>query len=163
MLHAKPITLTESEKKILEDLAKGTHTPLHLIQRSQIVLMAARGATNVEIEHKLELSNHTVIKWRGKYFNIAPELAEISEKSPSKLKSALLQALSDAHRSGTKPRVTQEQIAKILALYQSEPKKLGLPFSRWSCASLRKEAVARGIVDTISTTQIRRYLKKKQA
>jgi putative transposase len=163
MLQAKPITLSDSERKILEDLAKGTHTPLHLIKRSQIILMAACGATNQEIERKLELSNHTVIKWRGKYFKTAADLAALSEKSPAKLKSALLHVLSDAQRPGTKRRVSDEQVAKILALYQKEPRLLGLPFAKWSCASLKKEAVARGIVDTISITQIRRYLKKREA
>jgi len=46
---AATITLSEKQRKILEAMKKGTRTPLHLVQRSTIILMASEGINNKEI------------------------------------------------------------------------------------------------------------------
>jgi len=54
---------------------------------------------------------------------------------------------------GGRPRTFTDEIRKQLAnLATSRPKDLGLPFQEWSLDRLRREAVARGIIDDISTT-----------
>ncbi|MBP1971423.1 hypothetical protein J2Z83_003562 [Virgibacillus natechei] len=38
---AVAIDLSDKQHKILEQMARGTHSPLHYIQRSQVILKAA--------------------------------------------------------------------------------------------------------------------------
>jgi putative transposase len=161
MRRAKQIALSKRQRRILEDLSEGTHTELHLIYRSRIVLMAAEGAANDAIEEALGLSNRAVIKWRGRFHAAAAVLADVEEKSPLKLKKTIISTLSDARRSGAKPRNTDSQVAEIIALSLDNPQSAGLPLTHWTSAAIRDAAIKKGIVDTISISQARRYLKKK--
>lgn len=49
---ATPITLTPKPKKILTGFSIGTHSLLHLKQRSEIVLLANGGFTNHDLQRK---------------------------------------------------------------------------------------------------------------
>ena len=42
-IKAREIKLTEHERKILTELKSGSHTPLHLKKRSEIILLASEG------------------------------------------------------------------------------------------------------------------------
>jgi hypothetical protein len=125
------------------------------------MLMAAAGSTNDEIEDKLCLSNHAAIKWRGRFHAAAAELAEIEANSPNKLKKAVISVLSDAHRTGAKPRITDGHIAGIIALSLEDPQNLGYPCAHWTYGSLAAAAAAKGMAGGIFASQIRRYLKKR--
>jgi putative transposase len=161
MWAVKIILLTDAQRNILNRIADGTHTPLHFKTRSKIILMAGDKARNFVIAEKLSISVRAVEKWRGRFLGAAGLLAAAEAAGPAALNEAIRNALSDSPRSGRKPRITDEQEARIIALSLEDPKGLGLPFSHWSSELLRQECIKRGIVDTISCSQIRRYLKKK--
>jgi len=97
---ATPINLSEKQKRILEQFAHGTHTPQHLIERSKIVLFSEQGLTNDDIETKLYLANHTVIKWRNRYNSAAEKLMKAERDTPLKLREEIIKVLSDEQRSG---------------------------------------------------------------
>ena len=48
-LKAVEISLSEHEKRIITELKNGSHTPLHLKKRSEIIMRASAGESNIEI------------------------------------------------------------------------------------------------------------------
>ena len=162
MNQAREIKLSESQQKILTQIQTGTHSPQHFKQRAEIVLMAGAGYSNNEIERKLAISGETITKWRNRYGANKKELAKTEEENPRKLRNKIEKVLSDEHRSGRKATFTDEQVACIIAMSCQKPDDLGLPFSHWTPESLKEEAKRKGIVTTISASQVRRFLKRER-
>ena len=158
---AAEIVLSEREKKILAELSKGTHTPLHFKVRAQIILNAAAGWSNNTIEMNMQLSAKKVKRWRDKYSKMQEELRQIERESPHKLRKTIENALSDEQRPGGPPKYSDEQVAAIIAIACEDPAKFNLPFiSHWTPSLLQAEVVKMGIVDSISVRQIGRFLKR---
>ena len=159
---AKEIKLTELQERKLKQFAQGTHTELHIKERSQIILLANSGYGNHQIERELKITNNRVIKWRNRYNEKAEYLQTIEEKTPLKLKSEIIKILSDEPRPGAPPTYTDVQVAAIIALSLEDPSEIGLPFSHWTQELVREIAIQRGIVDDISVSQIGRFFKRKR-
>ena len=68
--------------------------------------------------------------------------------------------LSDAPRSGAPARFTPEVICKIVALSCEDPEALDVRISHWSQSELARQAVRRGIVESISHGSVGRFLKR---
>lgn len=159
---AKKIVLSENQRKILEQMRVGTHSPQHFKQRAEIVILASQGHSNNELERRLCISGETITKWRNRYAANEKELLKIEEENPRKLRSAIEKVLSDEQRSGKPPTFTDEQVACIIAMSCQKPDELGLPFSHWTPELLKNEAIKRGIVPSISTSQVRVFLKRER-
>ncbi|MFJ4989039.1 helix-turn-helix domain-containing protein [Streptomyces sp. NPDC088732] len=71
-----------------------------------------------------------------------------------------LPAPEDRERSGRPPRFPPLQTAEVNALACQLPAEPGIPLSRWSCPELAREAVDRGIVEAVSASTVRRWLKR---
>jgi len=158
---AKEINLTKSQERILKQFAQGTHTELHIKERSKIILMANSGYANHKIKRELNTTGNRVIKWRNRYNEKAGYLQDIENKTPLKLKSEIIKTLSDEPRPGAPPKFTDVQVAAVIALSLEDPSEIGLPFSHWTRELIREVAVQRGIVDDISVSQIGRFFKRK--
>ena len=159
-LSAAKIELSERQERILTGFAVGTHTPLHLKTRSQIVLSAAKGCTNNAIETDMDLDAKTVQLWRDRYSEQQEELKRIEAETPLKTRSQIVKILSDKQRPGSPAKFTDEQVATIVALACEDPAKLNLPFSHWTPGLLQIEVIKLGIVASISVRQIGRFLKR---
>ena len=61
---------------------------------------------------------------------------------------------------GTPATFTPEQVCAIMALACAPPEQSDLPLSHWSQSELAREAVRRGIVDSISHGSVGRFLKE---
>ena len=157
---APEIVLSEKQRAILEKMSKGTHTPWHWIQRSTILLMAASGISNKAIARETGWNRNTVKLWRIRFAASATELNDIEKNKLHTLKAKIESVLSDEPRSGAPSKFTDEQVAQILALACQSPEELGLPFSHWTPGALARVAVSRGIVPSISTRQVGRFLKR---
>ena len=55
---------------------------------------------------------------------------------------------------------TPEQVTQILAVACEPPEKSGRPITHWTAHELADEVVKRGIVTSISTSQVSRYLRE---
>jgi transposase len=159
---ASKIELSEKQERILTEIASGTHTPLHLKTRAQIVLFAAKGWSNNTIEENMDLDSKTVKRWRDRYSGQYEELKRIEAETPYKTRSAIQKVLSDEQRPGAPPEFTDEQVAAIIAMACEDPAKLDLPFSHWTPTLLQIEVKKLGIVEDISVRQIGRFLKRKR-
>ncbi len=68
--------------------------------------------------------------------------------------------LTDAPRPGAPGKFTPEQVTMILAVACEPPEKSGRPITHWTAHELADEVVKRGIVVSISTSQVSRYLRE---
>lgn len=159
---ASKIRLTEKQKQILREKAAGTHTPLHLKTRAQIILMAAEELTNKNIGETMDITDKTVKKWRDRYSRQYEELQRIELEKPHKLRNTIEKILSDAQRPGGPATFKDEQVAAIMAMACEDPEKFDLAISHWTPRLLRIEVIKLGIVDDISERQIGRFLKRKR-
>jgi putative transposase len=159
---ASNITISKKQERILTEHAVGTHTPLHLKTRSQIILHASKGCSNNSIEKQMGIDAKTVKLWRDRYSREYEELRRIEAEVPHKIRSAIKRLLSDEQRPGRSATFTDEQVAAIIAMACQAPEKLGVPCSHWTPGLLQIEVINRGIVSSISVRQIGRFLKRQR-
>jgi len=66
--------------------------------------------------------------------------------------------LTDAPRSGSTGTFTAEQVTQILAVACEPPEQSGRPIDRWTHRELADEVIGRGIVLSISASQVGRSI-----
>jgi len=102
---APKVTVTDEDRKTLEQWARGRSTPVRLMQRAKIVLMAADGRENRDIAPVVGVTRQLVGRWRNRY--VAQGLAGIEK---------------DASGRGRKATKRQFLAAKIIEMTtQSKP------------------------------------------
>lgn len=156
---AARILITERQQKVLQDLAYSRTAPLHLTQRAPIILRAFEGTDNQDIAAEIDLNRNSVGAWRRRWAEAWERLTIIEcTGSQADLRRAIEKVLSDEPRPGNPGKFTPEQITQILALACEPPEKSGRPITHWTAHELADEAQKRGIVESISATQVNRYL-----
>src|SRR5947209_1963178 len=97
----RTVELTDEQCQALQTFIRRHSAPQQLVLRAQIILQAADGQSNAAIAHALQIGLDTVRLWRERWTLFQPiPLAELS----------LEERLSDAPRSGKRPRITAEQV-----------------------------------------------------
>ena len=136
------IELTPAECLELERRARSYTSPYWQVVRAKVVLLAADGMANRQIAERVGTSPQVVHRWRKRFCEQG------------------LGALKDRPRSG-RPRVFSSAVSvEVKALACELPATTGVPLSRWSCAELAREVVARGVVAFISAATVWRTLAK---
>jgi hypothetical protein len=74
------------------------------------------------------------------------------------LRRTIEEVLSDAPRRGSPGTYSAEQVTQIIAIACEPPSQSGRPIETWTGRELADEAVQRCIVESISTSQVNRYL-----
>ena len=156
---ATEINLSQKQRKILEEYKKGSHVQHHLKRRAEIIVRASEGEGNRLIGRTMKLDPQGVAKWRNRYAQAEAELKEIEEKFPHKLRSKLIDVLSDEQRPGRPSEFTDEQVATILMIACEDPMEYGIPESHWTPRTLRQVAIEKKIVENISERHVGRFLK----
>lgn len=116
---AEPISLTSAERRKLERIVKGRTASARLIERSQIVLLAADGLQNIEIAERIGTNAIKVSRWRQRF--AAKGFPGIER---------------DAYRPGRFPAIAEEIVARVVAKTTQEKPKGA---THWSAARLGKE------------------------
>ncbi len=145
------IVLADAERVALERLARRHSTPQQLAVRAHIVLAAADGANNCQIARQLDVSLDMVRRWRERW--LVCQAASLEDLP-------VVDRLTDAPRPGTPVRITDEQVAKIVALACEPPGDSQRPINQWTGRELADEIKQRGIVDQISPRHAARLLKR---
>ena len=149
----KPPTLdlADAERQALERLVRRHTTPQQLALRAQIVVAAAAGANNCQIARQLDVSLDMVRRWRARWLVLQP--ASVDDLP-------LVDRLTDAPRPGKPGRITDAQVAKIVALACEPPVDSQRPISQWTSREIADEIKTRGIIDQISGRHAARLLKR---
>jgi len=119
---AAQIILSPEEQAAIEIWARGKRFPVRLVQRAQVILMAANGILNQDIAVKLGTTRPTVQLWRDRF--LALRLSGLEK---------------DAPRPGRLPSITAEKIAEVVeATLHTKPSNA----THWSTRTM---AAAQGI------------------
>lgn len=142
------------EKAELVGLTRRHSAPQRLVQRAQIILLAAENQTVPAIAATLHLCANTVRKWIQRYATgNSPAEPSASLSPPS-----ALARLADAPRSGRPDTFTAEQFCTLIALACEKPEDHGRPITHWTARELRDQAVQEGLVPSISVRHLQRLL-----
>src|SRR2546427_8771240 len=106
---ASPIVLSEEERAVLSTWTRGRSLPLRLIQRAQIVVMAAQGIPSRDIAPALEVSRPAVQLWRERFLalrfgglkNDGPRPGRIPSIPDKKIRAAMQTTLHTATPGAT--------------------------------------------------------------
>ena len=110
------------------------------VVRAQIVLLAASGMQNVDIAAGVGVCVDVASRWRKRF----------SEEG--------LAGLVDRPRPGRPRRFGADVVAGIKAMACEPPEQRAVPLARWSSGELAEQAVREGLVPTISSSTVRRWL-----
>jgi transposase len=128
------------ERAVLVGRASSRRARHAEVVRARIVLLAADGEQNVDIARRVGVCVDVASKWRKRFCREG------------------LAGLVDRPRSG-RPRVFgSEVVAGIKALACEPPERRGVALARWSSLELAAHAVSEGLVETISSSTVRRWL-----
>lgn len=160
---ANKLSITERQQDVLKEIGNSTTSALRLIQRANIVLLAFAGEDNQDIAKEVGVNRGAVAKFRRRWAKAWKKLILIEcGQTRAALRRAIEAVLSDAPRSGNPGKFTPEQITLILALACEPPEKSGRPITHWTNHELADEAKKRGIVESISPSQVGRYLREAE-
>jgi transposase len=115
---AEPITLSLEERSTLKAWTTSRSLPFRVVQRAQIICMAADGVLSRDIAQKLRVSRPTVQLWRQRF--LALRLAGLQK---------------DAPRRGRIPRISQR---KITAVVQATLHTTPVNATHWSTRTMAK-------------------------
>jgi transposase len=156
------VVLSAQEKAELERLSRKPLAPRCIVERAQIILLAAENKTVPIIAATLHLCANTVRKWIGRYPHKPPQTpaSENSDPPPAAAPAPppIIRWLADAPRSGRPDTFTAEQFCALIALACEKPEDHGRPITHWTARELKDQAVQQGIVPHISVRHVNRLL-----
>ena len=155
------VQMTARQRACLEQIARRQTSPQRLVRRAKILLALETGANQCHVTRQMRLNRGTVHTWRQRWLALAPKLEQIeTDGGPDKvLTTMIVEALTDHPRSGTPATFTAEQIVQIVAVACEAPADSERPVSHWTPREVAEEVRKRGIVETISTRSVGRFLK----
>ena len=158
---AAKITITERQQEILQTFSRSVTAASRLRQRASIIVLAFDGLLNEDIAQRVGLTHRQVGRWRRRWANAWNRLIDIECcESRAVLRRAIEAVLSDEPRPGAPGKFTPEQVTQILAVACEPPEKSGRPITHWTARELTDEVIRRGIVASISPSQVSRYLRE---
>jgi transposase len=153
--------ITERQQEILRTFSRSVTAPSRLRQRAAIILLAFDGLLNEDIAQRVGLTHRQVGRWRRRWANAWNQLIDIECcESRADLRRAIEAVLDDEPRPGAPAKFTPEQVTQILAVACEPPEKSGRPITHWTLQELSDEVSKRGIVASISSAQVSRYLRE---
>jgi len=151
------LPMTDSQQSVLEKMIARHSTGQQMSKRANIILLAAQNHPHSVISGKMGVSVNTVKTWRNRWGDMYDDLCLIMDES--KLEQAIFVLLKDLPRSGTPSKFTATQKNQIVALACDKPRNHGIEMTDWTFEMLALVAQSKGIVDSISKSQVRLFLK----
>jgi len=160
---AAKVVISERQQMVLRKLSTATTVAKRLVPRAPIILLAFSGVANQDIASQVGLGRHQVGIWRRRWQDAFADLIRIEcADAPPALRQAIEDLLNDEPRPGCPGKFTAEQLTQLIALACEPPAKSGRPLTHWTGKELAEAAIARGLVDSISPSQVNRYLRQAE-
>jgi putative transposase len=158
---APRVQLTTRQQACLEQIMRRQTSPQRLVRRAKILLALETGATECQVARQMHLNRGTVRTWHQRWRALAPKLEQCEAEGGSDkvLRTMIMEALTDHPRPGPPATFTAEQIVQIVAVACEDPADSGRPVSHWPPREVAEEVRKRGVVETISTRSVGRFLK----
>jgi len=155
----------KQEQKIFQEIVRSRKLECRLQERISIIISYEELQVKSKVSKVLHIDIQKVYRWTNRWelgLLIREDLYEAYKNEKlnyQTYKQELLDLLSDAPRSGSPTKFTLSEKEQIVALGNTKPEELGLPFTHWSLELLQLEVLERKIVESISIRQIGRFLK----
>jgi hypothetical protein len=157
---AAKVPLSEKQLVILQQIARESTASVRLVQRCRIILLGFEARLNEDIAVEVRLHRKQVGVWRRRWQQSFEALIAIECcETTAALRHAIEDILSDAPRPGGPGIFTAEQVTQIIAIACEPPENSGRPITHWTGREIADEAAKRDIVESISTSQVNRYLR----
>ena len=134
------VQLSVNDRAVLEERASSRTAAHSAVVRARIVLLAGDGARNVDIAQSVGVCVDVASKWRKRFCEEG------------------LEGLKDRPRPGRPRTFGDAVVAGIKALACEPPERRDVPLSRWSSPELATQARSEGLVESISSSTVRRWL-----
>ena len=134
------VTLTDDERKGLQELARKRTAPVRAVRRAQALLLAAEGKTDEVIAERLRMGVATLERLRRRF-----------------VEEGLGASLRERPRPGARPKLGPKEQAFVVALACTKPPE---GRHRWTMQMLADRVVELQLVPDISDEAIRRLLKR---
>ena len=158
---AAKVVITERQQAVLRKLSTAGTVAKRLTQRAEVILLAFEGLDNDAIAARVGLERHQVGIWRRRWQRAFSKLVKVEcLEAAAALRRAIEGVLADEQRPGCPGKFTAEQLTLLMALACEPPEKSGRPITHWTGKELADELVERGIVESISASQVNRYLRE---
>lgn len=156
------ITLHDRIRAVLIRLSRSRTEEPRLVERATIILNGVAGLSHTEQGRQLGIDRQRPRRWTQRWIAVSDRLKVAAESSASdrEIEKLVHTALGDLHRPGTPPKFSAEQVAQLVALACEKPEASGVPVNRLTPEELAREAVKRGIVESISARHLDRILKR---
>jgi transposase len=112
---------------------------------------------------RMNVSREFVQRWRWRWGRNKEVLSKLEVEEENRAYfEGVLKILSDEPRAGHPLKFTAEQVCQIMAIACEKPQDSGHILSHWGTQQLALEVMKRGIVESISKTQVGRFLKSER-
>ena len=156
---AARITMTELMYTTLCRLANSRIIAQSVATRMMVILLAWQRLSNVEISKEVNLCRQQVGLWRRRWRDSQQALMAIEfYESAAEFERAIISIFCDAPRTGSRGKFTGEQVVEIISVACEPPSCCDRPVTTWTGRELADEVVKRGIVTSISSSQVNRFL-----
>lgn len=157
------VVLHERIRVVLDRLSRSRTEEPRLVERAAIVLNGVAGMSHVEQGRLLGIDRQRPRRWTVRWIEANDRLTSAAadgDTSDRQVEKMVFAALADERRSGTPPKFTAEQMTRLIALACERPEASNIPVNRLTPAELAREAVKRGIVESISPRHLDRIMKR---
>lgn len=139
----KPLSIAREDRQQLQQVARSLTLPWFQVRSARTVLAIAAGLRTQAVALQMQCAVDTIRRICRQYERLG-----------------LSGLLAHPLRSGRPARISPLQRAKIVHLACLEPVAKGLHITHWSSADLARQAMADGILTTISPRSVRRILQE---
>ena len=172
MRRSPSLKASKLQQSILETIARQVTASVREVERTKLILAMLEGKSNKQVSQELGYSWEKAKRWRYKWIALQPTLDSIetaieAKKVRYELEKAIRDGLSDAPRSGSPGEFTaatadRHDYCQIMGISLEEPALSGRPISHWGLTELTQEVIKRGIVNSISRSQVGSFLKMQR-
>ena len=167
MRRSPSLKASKLQQSILETIARQVTSSVREVERTKLILAMLAGKSNQQVNDELGYSWEKAKRWRYRWLELQPTLDTVEttvdpKKVRWELEKAIREGLSDAERSGSPGKFSAHDYCQIMGVSLEEPALSGRPVSHWGLTELTQEVIKRGIVDSISRSQVGSFLKRER-
>lgn len=161
------IAISELEKTLLVKISRAHTSSIREVERSSMILTISEGLGNKPASAKTGFSIYQFRLWRTRWLSFSAKFARIVSETEQKklsyeMEKCIRLCLSDLPRPGSPCTFNSEQYCRIIAISLESPALSERPISEWTPREIADESIKRGIVPSISKSQVRSFLKGKR-
>jgi putative transposase len=154
-------------RQILEKISKQSTSSVREVERSKLLLLLLAGFSNLYLSLQAGYSWPKCKRWRKKWLSYEDAFKTIESRTDDrlmahKLEGKIRECLSDLPRPGCPGKFSTDQYCQIMGVSLEPPELSNRPITHWTRDELADEVQKRGIVESISPSQLGNFFKRNR-